>query len=206
MADETPDNPNPVPPSGDGSAHAGGGAIPPSGTPSGAPGSGLGSGAKPPSRERGLIEGALKQMGGAKFSFTPKPPSLAKDAILGYEITREIHRGGQGVVYQALQRSTQKKVAIKVMHGGVFASATDRARIEREVRILANLNHPNIVKVHDSGEVQGAYYFVMDYISGHSLDSYIRSGPHAIEQTLKLFTTICEAVNAAHLKGVIHRD
>lgn len=201
MAEDTPDNPTPMPPNGDGSAPKSGGAIPPSGT----PGSGQGS-AKPPSRERGLIEGALKQMGGAKFTFTPKPPSLAKEAIPGYEITREIHRGGQGVVYQALQHSTQKKVAIKVMHGGVFASATDRARIEREVRILANLNHPNIVKVYDSGEVQGAYYYVMDYISGHSLDSYIRSGPHAIEQTLKLFTTICEAVNAAHLKGVIHRD
>lgn len=165
-----------------------------------------GSGSKPPSKERALIEGALKQMPPSKFNFTTKPPPLASDAILGYDIVREIHRGGQGVVYQAVQRTTQQKVAIKVMHGGPFASVTERQRLEREVRILATLNHPNIVRVYDSGEVQGAFYYVMDYVSGHGLDTYIASGPHPIERTLALFTTICSAISAAHLKGVIHRD
>ena len=194
VPEDAPDNSSPMQPFG-GNDHGSGGGS-----------GGLGSGSKPRSRERGLIEGALKELGSANFAFTARPPSLSDNAIPGYEITREIHRGGQGVVYQAIQQSTQKKVAIKVMHGGAFASANDRARIEREVRILANLNHPNIVKVYDSGEVQGAYYYVMDYVSGHGLETYIKSGPHSIEQTLKLFATICEAVNAAHLKGVIHRD
>jgi hypothetical protein len=153
-----------------------------------------------------LIEGALKQVAPSKFYFTTKPPPLASDAIPGYDIVREIHRGGQGVVYQAVQRTTQQKVAIKVMHGGPFASVTERQRLEREVRILATLNHPNIVRVYDSGEVQGAFYYVMDYVSGHGLDTYIASGPHPIERTLALFTTICSAISAAHMKGVIHRD
>lgn len=179
--------------------------VPASGTGSSGS-SGIKSGSKPPSRERALIEGALKQVAPSKFNFTTKPPPLASDAIPGYDIVREIHRGGQGVVYQAVQRTTQQKVAIKVMHGGPFASVTERQRLEREVRILATLNHPNIVRVYDSGEVQGAFYYVMDYVSGHGLDTYIASGPHPIERTLALFTTICSAISAAHMKGVIHRD
>lgn len=205
-----------------GGGSAGGGSVPggaagpggkssPSSVPASTPGSAGGasnvrSGSKPPSRERALIDAALKQVSPSKFNFTTKPPPLASDAIAGYDIVREIHRGGQGVVYQAVQRTTQQKVAIKVMHGGPFASVTERQRLEREVRILATLNHPNIVRVYDSGEVQGAFYYVMDYVSGHGLDTYIASGPHPIERTLGLFTTICSAISAAHMKGVIHRD
>lgn len=194
--------------SGGRSGSTGGGS--PSSVPPGPGSTGGSSGArlasKPPSKERALIEGALKQMPPSKFNFTTKPPPLASDAIPGYDIVREIHRGGQGVVYQAVQKTTQQKVAIKVMHGGPFASVTERQRLEREVRILATLNHPNIVRVYDSGEVQGAFYYVMDYVSGHGLDTYIAAGPHPIERTLGLFTTICSAISAAHLKGVIHRD
>ncbi len=83
--------------------------------------------------------------------FPLKPREMDKNAIPGYEIVREIHRGGQGVVYQAIQKSTQRKVAVKVVHGGPFAGPRERARVEREVRILAGLDHPNIVKIHDSG-------------------------------------------------------
>lgn len=98
---------------------------------------------------------------------------LPPDAIPGYEIIGEVHRGGQGVVYQAIQKSTHRKVAIKVMREGPFASPGERARFEREVQVLAALKHPNIVAVHESGSHGGAYYFVMDYISGKSLDEWI---------------------------------
>src|SRR5262249_23063444 len=84
----------------------------------------------------------------------------------GYEFIREIHRGGQGVVYLALHKSMQKKVAIKVMKEGPFAGPDDKARFDREVRILARLKHPNIVTIHDSGAAAGCEYFVMDYIEG----------------------------------------
>jgi WD40 repeat protein len=151
------------------------------------------------------------------------PPALPHgDSIPGYEILREIHRGGQGVVYQAVQKSTNRKVAIKVMREGPFAGTGDKARFEREVQILGQLQHPNIVAVHDSGSAAGSFYFVMDYISGQPLDVYLAGaaekehgakgskGPGrvglSIDSTLKLFAKICEAVNAAHLRGVIHRD
>jgi tetratricopeptide (TPR) repeat protein len=131
---------------------------------------------------------------------------LPPDSLAGYEVLKEIHRGGQGVVYEALQKSTRRKVALKVMKEGPFASAADQARFEREVQILAQLNHPSIVAIHDSGQAAGCHYFVMDYISGQSLDGWIGSGSHSIEETLRLFAKICNAVNAAHLRGITHRD
>src|SRR5439155_22368382 len=96
-------------------------------------------------------------------------------ALAGYDVVREIHRGGQGVVFEAMQRSTERTVAIKWMRQGPFASASDRVRFEREVRILAQLNHPNIVTIHDSGVTPGGdSYFVMNYVAGLPLDAYFQ--------------------------------
>jgi len=153
--------------------------------------------------EEGLDEVSDRPAAGMDAGEQPRP--LA-DSITGYELTREIHRGGQGVVYQAIQKTTRRKVAIKVMREGPFAGARDKARFEREVQILATLKHPNIVAIHDSGVAGGNFYFVMDYISGQPLDVFMSSGQRSIDDTLKLFAKICEAVNAAHLRGVIHRD
>ncbi|MGD9691350.1 MAG: protein kinase [Phycisphaerales bacterium] len=128
-----------------------------------------------------------------------------------YEVVREIHRGGQGTVYLAIQKGTKRKVAIKVLHavsveGGRFTTR-DRARFDREVQILGQMAHPNIVSIHESGVTpRGAFYFVMDYISGQTLDAWIKSDGRTVEEALRLFGKICDAVNAAHLKGVIHRD
>ncbi len=131
---------------------------------------------------------------------------LAADSFPGYELAGEIHRGAQGVVYRALQKSTQREVAIKVMREGPFAGPHDRARFEREVHILGQLKHPNIVAIHDSGQAAGHFYFVMDFIPGESLDLHTAGDRMSVNDTLLLFGKICEAVNAAHLKGVIHRD
>jgi serine/threonine protein kinase len=195
--DEPPNPPNPLTP----------------GEPTGGAGTPASNG-PPPSRERPsrrsdreLIEEAMNQV-------SPRPEEneaagLRHGAFAGYDILREIHRGGQGVVYQAMQRATKRKVAIKVIHGGPFTGSQGRARFEREVQILGQLNHPNIVGIHDSGVTSdGSFFYVMDYISGQSLDEVLREskGSPDIEQTIRLFVKICDAVNAAHLKGVIHRD
>ena len=128
------------------------------------------------------------------------------ESLSGYEVIREIHRGGQGVVYEAIQKSTKRKVAIKILKEGPFAGHQDKARFEREVEILGQLNHPNIVAIHDSGATTGAYYFVMDYIPGQPLHEWMSSRVRSIDEILRLFAKICEAVTAAHLRGVIHRD
>ncbi len=165
----------------------------------------------PPSgREANLIEQARRQVEG----LTPGDEALATlpgmpppDTFPGYEVIREIHHGGQGAVYLAIQKTTRRKVAVKVMHGGPHIGSSGRARFEREVQILGQLNHPNIVRILDSGATpDGGFFYVMDYISGRTLDEHIAAVKPGMPEVLKLFVKICEGVNAAHLKGVIHRD
>lgn len=136
------------------------------------------------------------------------PGHELRDLIPGFRIVRKLSEGGQGVVYVAVQKSTQRKVAIKLMREGVFASRSDRARFDREVKVLARLNHPNIVTILDSGTGPGGQHLVMDYIAGPPLDEYIQSpnASRSINETLQLFKKICLAVSAAHLAGIIHRD
>lgn len=134
------------------------------------------------------------------------PILISPDAFAGYEVVREFRRGAQGVVYQAVQKSTQRRVAIKVMKEGPFASKTDKARFDREVQTLGQLKHPNIVAIHGTGIAAGHYYFVMDYISGDALDAHVASTKPTTQSLLNLFAKICDAVNAAHLRGILHRD
>ncbi|GMV70468.1 MAG: hypothetical protein AMXMBFR77_03070 [Phycisphaerales bacterium] len=136
----------------------------------------------------------------------PDPDLPPPDFFPGYIVVREIHRGGQGVVYQAIHKGTKRKVAIKVLLEGALAGPRERTRFEREVEILAQLDHPNIVAVHDSGLAEGRFYYVMDYVSGQTLDVYLSQHDPSVSEVLAMFVKICDAVNAAHLKGVIHRD
>ncbi|MCG3126072.1 MAG: Serine/threonine-protein kinase PknD [Phycisphaerae bacterium] len=133
-------------------------------------------------------------------------PPLAADYFPGYEIQREIHRGAQGTVYRAVQKSTGRRVALKLLHDHAFGGLLDRARFEREMQVLAALQHPNIVAIHDGGNHNGRFFLVMDYVAGQPLDAYLASRSRSIRETLELFIAICEAVNAAHVRGVIHRD
>jgi WD40 repeat protein/predicted Ser/Thr protein kinase len=134
------------------------------------------------------------------------PAVLPADSFPGYDLKAEVHRGGQGVVYRAVQKATRRDVAIKVMREGPFAGPSDRARFEREVRILGRLKHPNIVTIHESGQSGGTFFFVMDYIDGEPLDAWAAAQSPPIRQALEVFAKVCEAVNAAHLQGIIHRD
>ncbi|MEM0982483.1 MAG: serine/threonine-protein kinase [Planctomycetota bacterium] len=160
----------------------------------------------PPQRPGGefdLIEAARLQ---ARHRSAPSMGGLGAATIPGYQILRELHRGGQGVVYLATQEGTQRTVAVKVMREGPFAGPHDRVRFEREIRVLAQLKNPNIVTIHDSGAASGCFFYVMDYIAGLELDEYVTQNRLSHRQIIELFTIICQAVNAAHLRGVIHRD
>lgn len=126
--------------------------------------------------------------------------------VPGYRVLGEIHRGGQGVVYRAVQERTKRVVALKVLHGGPLAGPRERLRFEREVQLLASLDHPGIVTVHDTGEADGGFYLVMDHIAGLPLDRYVAARRPPLRELLTLFARICDAVHAAHLHGVIHRD
>ncbi len=142
----------------------------------------------------------------ARRSADDQAPASSEIRLPGYEIVREISRGGQGVVYQAQQESTHRKVAIKVLKAGHFADDREVARFEREVHILGQLKHPNIVTIHESGRVGGNAFFVMDYISGKALDAHVAEQSQSIDDVLRLMVRVYDAVHSAHLRGVIHRD
>ncbi len=136
-----------------------------------------------------------------------EPGATHAPSIEGYEIIRELHRGGQGVVYEAFERATKRRVAIKVLVEGTCAGKPARRRFEREIELVASLKHPNIVSVFHSGTTaDGQQYCVMDYVRGRPLHEFVRARKLTLEKTLQLFATVCEAVNYAHQRGVMHRD
>lgn len=129
------------------------------------------------------------------------------DQIPGYEILSELHRGGQGVVYEAIQQSTHRKVAIKVLLAGRYATPEAQRRFEREIELVAGLKHPGIVAVYDSGRTRdGRQYCVMDLVDGQPLDKWLADRHPEPREALDLFARICDAVHYAHQRGVIHRD
>ncbi|MEM8679522.1 MAG: serine/threonine-protein kinase, partial [Planctomycetota bacterium] len=144
-----------------------------------------------------------------------------EELVRGYRLIREIHRGGQGVVYLAHHAATDRNVALKVMRQGPLAGVGERARFEREIQILASIKHPNIVAIHDSGSERGNDFFVMDYIEGKSFDdwadqvveqatdsskSFIAVSSGGRGRIVRALIKIADAVAVAHQRGIIHRD
>ncbi len=132
--------------------------------------------------------------------------------IVGYDDIREISRGGQGEVYSAVHRSLNRRVAVKVLADRALHSQQHRQRFEREIDLVSGLEHPNIVRVYDRGVTSDErQYFAMEYVEGLTLGEWLHSaagGAHVtgIEDLLRLFGRICDAVSFAHQRGIIHRD
>lgn len=121
-----------------------------------------------------------------------------------YRIEREIGRGGMGVVYLAHDQQLQRPVALKVL-SAELSGAQSAERMEREARILARLDHPGIVPIHEAGRLQdGRVFYAMKLVRGSRLDQFAATAPPA--ERLRAFLRVCEAVAFAHAQGVIHRD
>jgi serine/threonine protein kinase len=124
-----------------------------------------------------------------------------------YEIQEEIGRGGMATVYKAVQKSLDRTVALKVVHQNLLHDNEFVARFHREAKLCASLSHPNIVTVHDEGEVSGVHFMAMEYLEGQDLRHLIRSrGRLTPEQTLHYLLPVAEALDYAHSRGLIHRD
>jgi eukaryotic-like serine/threonine-protein kinase len=123
-----------------------------------------------------------------------------------FDITSQLGKGGMGEVYQAKDRKLGRDVAIKVLPEE-FAWNTDRvARFQREAKLLASLNHPNIAAIYGLEESGGTNFLVLELVEGETLADQIKRGPIPVEESLKLALQVAEALEAAHEKGVIHRD
>ena len=132
--------------------------------------------------------------------------SMIGKTLAHYEITSQLGKGGMGEVYQAKDRKLGRDVAIKVLPEE-FAKDADRvARFQREAKLLASLNHPNIAAIYGLEESGGTNFLVLELVEGETLADRIKHGPIPVEESLKLALQIAEALEAAHEKGVIHRD
>jgi hypothetical protein len=124
----------------------------------------------------------------------------------GYEIIRELGRGGMGVVYLARQTNLGRNVALKMILSGIHAGETDLARFKTEAEAIARLQHPNIVQVFEVGEHSGLPYLSLEYCGGGSLEKKLNGTPPPPRAAAALVETLARAMQAAHTKGVIHRD
>lgn len=132
------------------------------------------------------------------------PPSR----IGAYRVIEEVGRGGMGVVYRAKRAdgSFDRAVALKLVRGG-FDSADLLARFHAERRILANLEHPNVARLYDAGlSEDGRPYLVMEFVQGEPIDRYCDARRLGVHERIRLFRSVCDAVQYAHRNLVIHRD
>jgi len=144
------------------------------------------------------------------FALAAEPPPQTARAVglrFGdYELLNEVGRGGMGVIYQARQRSLNRIVALKMILSGRFAGRESVERLRAEATAAAALRHPNIVAIHEIGEVEGQHYFTMDYIEGRSLAELVRERPLPAPRAARYVRAIAEAIEVAHRRGILHRD
>jgi len=128
--------------------------------------------------------------------------------VLGkYEIQEELGQGGFGTVYKALDKTLNRTVAVKVLHPNLVNDPTFLKRFRQEAQLAAQLDHANLVTVHDFGEFEGRYYIVMNYLSGGSLKELIKKeGALGKERSLKIFEQLCEGLGYAHKRKIVYRD
>jgi hypothetical protein len=129
------------------------------------------------------------------------------DVIAGYRIEKRLGRGGMGEVYEAVQLTLRRRVALKVLSSDLTADEDFRKRFRREAEIQAGLSHPHIITVHDFGEEDGALYLVMRLVSGGvTLKDELQTGPLPVTRLLTLLGQVADALDAAHKKKLVHRD
>lgn len=124
-----------------------------------------------------------------------------------YELLAKVGDGGMAVVYKARDIMLNRTVAVKILRESYATDPAFLARFNREAQAAANLNHPNIVNVFDTGQDGDIHYIVMEYIEGSNLKELIvKQAPLPASQAIEIAAQICDAINYAHTKGLIHRD
>ncbi len=137
-----------------------------------------------------------------------EPPAVEEIAKLFPQLSvlKLIGAGGMGAVYKARQPALDRFVALKVLPPGRAAGINFEERFNREARALARLSHPNIVAVHQFGQVQDLHYFVMEYVDGANLRQLEKASRLSPGEALQVIPQICDALQYAHDEGVVHRD
>ena len=143
---------------------------------------------------------------GAPSKSAPPTHEELAAAFPQLEILELIGQGGMGFVFKARQPKLERLVALKILPQSLAADPAFAERFTREGRMLARLNHPNIVTVHDFGQAGGFFYLLMEFVDGVNLRQAMKVGRFTPAQALSVVPKICEALQFAHNEGILHRD
>ncbi len=132
---------------------------------------------------------------------------MVGQTLAHYTVEEQLGAGAMGVVYRASDTRLGRTVALKLLHDSLSRDAERAARFEREARLLASLNHPNIAGIHGFEECDGLAVLVLEYVPGATLAERLsRHGPLPLRVALAVGAQIADALEAAHERGIIHRD
>ncbi len=161
-----------------------------------------------PREAEGLARELVRQGLLTKFQAATIYQGRTDELVLGhYVIVDKIGAGRMGFVYRARRRGLDGMFALKVLPARrMKESTTARQRFHREIQLHVRLSHPNIVRIHDAGEHNGAPYLVMELVNGQDLNSLVRSSPLSVGQTVDYILQVARGLAYAHGEGVVHRD
>jgi serine/threonine protein kinase len=163
------------------------------------------------SANRGIDEQRSDERGsGVSALYSPQVHALSEGQMFEgrFQIISILGQGGVGVVYKAKQLGIDRVVALKTLQQNMVSTESSLKRFEQEARAVSNLAHPNIVTIHDFGRsADGIVFLVMEYLGNQTLDGLIKAESRLhIDRFLKIFYQICDGLQHAHKKGIIHRD
>src|SRR5712692_1043929 len=151
-----------------------------------------------------LLDRDMGQVARGVIGDSPSRPSLR--AVGPYRIIKLLGEGGMGVVYLAEREDLGSEVAIKILPNA-WMSPARRERFALEQRTQSRLNHPSIARLYDAGALDdGTPWFAMEYVEGRPFIDYCKQSGASLEQRLRLFRSVCEAVQYAHRQAILHRD
>src|SRR5499427_3926013 len=127
-------------------------------------------------------------------------------SLLHYRIVSKIGAGGQGAVYEAINTTLGRTVVLKVLPPELTASEVNLARFEREARLASSLDHPNICAIYDLAFDDNVHFIIMQHVPGNNVRALVNGRPLALKTALSIAIQVCDALAAAHDRGIIHRD
>jgi serine/threonine protein kinase len=171
----------------------------------------------PAGAPEGLCRACLLKMGlesntlgtantGVFARWTPPEPAALATSFPDLEVLELLGRGGMGAVYKARQTRLDRLVALKILPPEIGQDRDFTERFAREAQAMARLNHPHIVTIHDFGQTNSLYFFVMEYVDGLNLRQVLDVERMAPREALAIVPQICDALQYAHDQGIVHRD
>jgi eukaryotic-like serine/threonine-protein kinase len=153
-----------------------------------------------------FIETPVADLASSSISDDHENDSLVGQTIGHYKISKRISAGGMGEVYLAIDAIAGRKAALKFLHARFTDDAARLKRFEQEARVVAGLNHPNVVTVYEIGEIDSTYYIASELIDGETLRQRLSRGRMAVDEVVDVAIQVAGALAAAHSAGIVHRD